>query len=121
MKSKDNNLNLIFNMLKNVNKEENKELVKYDFKNAKNILPFILENSENINKIINIIEAKQILYNYKMSYKDVDKDKILDLKKNTILNIKENLNYQSKYIVDLLIKFIEIKEIMNKRRINNGL
>ena len=108
------NLNLILSVLKN-NKNETKEnnLLKINSNNnLKNILPIISDNNENIYKIFNYIEINQFLNKYKETSKNIEKDKKLDLKKEALIHIKDNINEKNRYLVDIFLKAIEIKHIM---------
>ena len=70
------------------------------------------------------MEVNQLINSYKKTYESIDEDKILDLKKEAILYIKSNLNEKNKYMADLVVKVIEIKDIMSKnykRSVDNGL
>lgn len=124
-----NNISLILNTLKNTQKEDKKEdsLLMKNYKNTnyiKELLPLIVEDNENIYKIINYLEVNQLINSYKKIYESIDEDKILDLKKETILYIKSNLNEKNKYMADLVVKVIEIKDIMSKnykRGVDDGL
>ncbi|MBS5794453.1 MAG: hypothetical protein KIC92_06790 [Clostridiales bacterium] len=124
-----NNISLILNTLKNTQKEDKKEdsLLMKNYKNTnyiKELLPLIVEDNENIYKIINYLEVNQLINSYKKTYESIDEDKILDLKKEAILYIKSNLNEKNKYMADLVVKVIEIKDIMSKnykRSVDNGL
>ena len=124
-----NNISLILNTLKNTQKEDKKEdsLLMNNYKNTnyiKELLPLIVEDNENIYKIINYLEVNQLINSYKKTYESIDEDKILDLKKEAILYIKSNLNEKNKYMADLVVKVIEIKDIMSKnykRSVDNGL
>ncbi len=118
-----NNISLILDMLKNNKKEEKKQdknqdnLLMINSTNSsyiKDMLPLITDDSENIYKMINCLEINQLITNYKKAYQSIEKEKVLDLKKEAILHIKNNLNQKNKYMVDLLVKVIEIKDIMNK-------
>ena len=114
-----NNISLILNTLKNTQKEDKKEdsLLMKNYKNTnyiKELLPLIVEDNENIYKIINYLEVNQLINSYKKTYESIDEDKILDLKKEAILYIKSNLNEKNKYMADLVVKVIEIKDIMSK-------
>ncbi len=112
-----NNIGIILNMLKNnKNNEEIKEnnLLKINStNNLKSILPFVTEDNENMYKILNCIEINQIINKYKQAYKKVDKAQILDLKREAILHIKQNVNENNKHIVELFLKAMEIKHIIN--------
>ncbi|MFR4986648.1 MAG: hypothetical protein ACLUCH_04575 [Lachnospirales bacterium] len=124
-----NNISLILNTLKNTQKEDKKEdsLLMKNYKNTnyiKELLPLIVEDNENIYKIINYLEVNQLINSYKKTYESIDEDKILDLKKEAILYIKSNLNEKNKYMADLVVKVIEIKDIMSKnykRSVDDGL
>ncbi|WP_317368700.1 hypothetical protein [uncultured Tyzzerella sp.] len=128
-----NNISLILNTLKNMKKQDEKEDKKEDnllmksYNNTayiKNILPLITDDNENIYRIISCLEINQLVTNYKKTYQTIDKEKVIDLKKEAFLYIKSNLNEKNKHMADLALKFIEIKEIMNKnykRGVNNGL
>lgn len=124
-----NNISLILNTLKNTQKEDKKEdsLLMKNYKNTnyiKELLPLIVEDNENIYKIINYLEVNQLINSYKKTYESIDEDKILDLKKEAILYIKSNLNEKNKYMADLVVKVIEIKDIMSKnykRGVDDGL
>ena len=124
-----NNISLILNTLKNTQKEDKKEdsLLMKNYKNTnyiKELLPLIVEDNENIYKIINYLEVNQLINSYKKTYESIDEDKILDLKKEAILYIKSNLNEKNKYMADLVVKVIEIKDIMSKnykRGVDGGL
>ena len=118
-----NNISLILDMLKNNKKEEKKQdknqdnLLMINSTNSsyiKDMLPLITDNSENVYKMINCLEINQLITNHKKAYQSIEKEKVLDLKKEAILHIKNNLNQKNKYMVDLLVKVIEIKDIMNK-------
>nr|WP_317356719.1 hypothetical protein [uncultured Tyzzerella sp.] len=123
------NVNLILSSLKNINKNEKKDnrLLKINSLNnngIKNMLPFITEDNENICKMIDCLEINQLINKYKTTYKNIDKEQILDLKKEAISHIRKNLNDNNKYMADLVIKALEIKDIINKnykRGENNGL
>ena len=120
-----NNISLILNTLKNTQKEDS--LLMKNYKNTnyiKELLPLIVEDNENIYKIINYLEVNQLINSYKKTYESIDEYKILDLKKEAILYIKSNLNEKNKYMADLVVKVIEIKDIMSKnykRSVDNGL
>lgn len=124
-----NNISLILNTLKNTQKEDKKEdsFLMKNYKNTnyiKELLPLIVEDNENIYKIINYLEVNQLINSYKKTYESIDEDKILDLKKEAILYIKSNLNEKNKYMADLVVKVIEIKDIMSKnykRGVDDGL
>lgn len=126
------NINLILNALKNnkqnnIQEEKKGSLLKVNSLNSNNIktiLPLITEDSENMYKMLSCLEVNQLVNNYKATYQTIEKDKILDLKKEAVTYIRRNLNEDNKYMADLIIKVLEIKEIMNrnyKRGVNNGL
>lgn len=126
------NINIILNALKNnkqnnLQEEKKESLLKINSlsnSNIKNILPLITEDSENMYKMLSCLEINQLVNKYKATYQNIEKDKILDLKKEAVIHIRKNLNEDNKYMADLIIKVLEIKEIINrnyKRGVNNGL
>lgn len=126
MEDNFDNIQTILNMLKEnntENKQDNKEQKEERFLNInstnkiKTILPLLMtENNENINKMINCLEINQILTEYKQAYNKIDKKNIIDLKKEAIFYIKENVNEDKKYMADLFLKIAEIKHILNNNK-----
>lgn len=125
MEDNFDNIQAILNMLKQNNTEdiqENKAQKEERFLNInstskiKTILPLLMtENNDNINKMINCLEINQILTEYKQAYNKIDKKNIIDLKKEAIFYIKENVNEDKKYMADLFLKIAEIKHILNNK------
>ncbi|WP_250278572.1 hypothetical protein [[Clostridium] colinum] len=113
-----NNISYLLNIIKeNKNKENSKEnnLLKINsINNIKSILPLLGEDNDNIYKILNYLEINQLLSKYKEAHKNIDKEQVLDLKKEAILHIKQNVNENNKYIADLFLKAMEMKSILNK-------
>lgn len=118
-----NNLNLILNMLtkKEENTDENAIFKIKSNNNIKSILPFITKDDSNIQKVLDCIEINNIISTYKETNKNIDNSKALQLKKEAILYIKKNVENDNKYIADIFIKAMEIKEILNNRGVKNGL
>lgn len=115
-----NNINLLLNYIKNNNENNqnnnNECLLKINSINSsaiKGLLPHITDNSENIYKILNYLEINQLITKYKETYKNIDKEKILDLKKEAIVYIKSNIDEKNKFMVDLFLKAMEMKDIIN--------
>lgn len=125
MEDNFDNIQTILNMLKENNEknnEENKTQNQQRFLNInstnkiKTILPLLMtEDNDNINKMINCLQINQIVTEYKQAYNKIDKKNIIDLKKEAIFYIKENVNEDKKYMADLFLKIAEIKHILNNK------
>ena len=111
-----NKLAIILNMVKNNEKKnetnENNLLKINSTNNLKSILPLVTENNENLNKILNYVEINQLINKYKEASKNIDNEQKLNLKKEVLVHIKDNINEKNKYLVDMFFKAIEIKHIM---------
>ncbi|MFI3231189.1 MAG: hypothetical protein R3Y29_06555 [bacterium] len=108
-----------------------------NFASIKSILPYILEessissstnhnNNSNIaqapanqnNQVydfIEILEINELVNSYKKNYTSISSDKKQDLKKEAILYIQSNVNNENKYLVEAIIKMMEINQILSMR------
>lgn len=113
-----NNISLLLNYIKNNNKQEDNEkgnllnINSINSSSVKAVLPYITEDSDNIYKILNYLEINQLITKYREAYKNIDKEQIFDLKKEAMLHIKSNINDKNKFMVDLFLKAMEMKNII---------
>ncbi len=118
------NLQLLSSIL-NKPKDNSNKLLKTNSNQVtmvKNMLPYLSnQNSPILDKIINTIEISQFINDYKLSYNTISTNQVFDLKKETIDTIKSNINEDKKYMVDVLLKFLEINEIVKNKGEKNGL
>lgn len=123
------NINLLLNLMKNNNENKNNDntLLKINSINnspIKNVLPILSNDTENIYKILNCLELNQLVTRYREVNKNIDEEQILNLKREAILHIKQNIGDKNKYLADIFLKAIEIKNIIRcnyKKENINGL
>lgn len=119
------NISKIMNIMKEINfkkeepiqKDTKESLFKENsnIKTMKSVLPYLdIEHKNNIGGFINFMEAKDVLNQYKDISLNLDKEEKMRAKKDIFLAIKPKLNEENKPLIDLLVKFIEINDIIKK-------
>lgn len=121
------NIKLMSNLIKNNQNKNSYKFLKTNtnqISTLKTLLPYFSNNDNNNNfldKMINSLEINQFISDYQNSSKNIDTNQLSELKKETIFHIKSNLNQNTQYMADILLKFMEIKEIIKNEGEKNGI
>lgn len=99
------------------NIEDENKLLKLSSLNINKIksLP-IIKIDENMSNMLSYMAINELLNSYKQAKKFIKNGDASKLKKEAMLHIKSNMDDKNKYIVDVVIKALEMQSILKDRR-----
>lgn len=71
------------------------------------------ENSQNLNDLFAVMEINNFMQNYREVCNSVENSSKLELKREAINYIKDNLSDESIKIIDVAVKIFEVKDMLN--------
>lgn len=71
------------------------------------------ENSQSLNDLFAVMEINNFMQNYREVCNSVENSSKLELKREAINYIKDNLSDESIKIIDVAVKIFEVKDMLN--------
>lgn len=113
------------NTIQNIQEEKNyiqpfdSDLQTPAIRTIKAAIPYLeFEYQKNMGVLVKIIELDNLMKKYKSAAVEMQSNNV-DWRRGMLLSIKPQMNYEKQKVIEMIIKFMDLKEIMECLNINN--